>query len=77
MIENDAANQRHLLNNRVDVSSWMKCDWDPYEHQEDEKIIQFAEVISALAVEVEAEVSAITLEEVRQSQEEDSECKVI
>ena len=77
LIENDAETRRNLVNNRFVVSSWMKCNSDPYENQEDEKIIQFVKGISAFAVKVEAEISAMTLEKVRQAQEKDSKCKVI
>ena len=51
--------------------------WDPFEGEEDKRTIQCAHSISALAVEVDAEVSAVTLEEVREAQESDPECKVL
>lgn len=77
LIENENETPRYSVTNKVDLSSWTKDNWYPYEFQDDKRIIQFSEYFLALAVETDAVVSVITLGEVRQAQEEYQECKII
>ena len=63
LAEGDYVLNQYPVISKFDTSSWTKCDWDPYELHKDERILQFSNVIAALAVDVHQEVSAITLGE--------------
>ncbi len=77
LIENTDAPVRHRTMKKVNTSSWRKEDWDPYECNEDERVIRLATWNPVLAVEEETEVSAVTIEELLEAQGTDPECTAI
>ena len=67
LAEGDNVLNQYPAISKFDISSWTKCDWDPYESRNDERILQFSNVIAALVVDVHQEVSAITTGELREA----------
>ncbi len=69
--------ERYSISNKLYTRSWTKSDWDPSDSDQDQRILDSISTFSALAVDVEAELSAITIEEVLEAHENDPEFRAI
>ncbi len=60
---------RYAVIYKVDTDSSTKSDWGPFDVQDDQRILESMDVFSVLAVDVEAELSAVTIDGIRHAQE--------
>lgn len=58
---------KNSVRSTVDTSWWTNEDRDPFETEDDERIIRLEHSISPLSVELAGEVSATTLEGMREA----------
>ncbi len=77
LVESGNEKSTRPVTNVIDTNSWTKDDWDPFDFHEDERIINSLCTFSALAVDIEAELQAVTIDEVHQAREDDPECDSI
>ena len=77
LIEESTVTDKFPLIHEVDLPSWTKQDWGPYNDSEDQHILKCRESFSALAVDMDSEISAVNIDEVHEAQEEEPECRAI
>ena len=68
------APSRVRFSNRVDPSPWDAIDWDPVEEEPRNPAFAIDSDFSSIAFAIDAEVSTVTLDEVRHAQEDDDDC---